>query len=233
MPNNVKNTTFTSLLDLVAPHSCRGCGRLGDIICDRCKNNIITNQLHVCPNCKTKTKTHHCKKCKTLPPTYIVGERSSLIGKLVHDYKYHSICALKKPLAEILDQTLPNTTNKTIIVPLPTISRHVRERGFDHTYRIAKQLAKIRGKNYQTQKLLLRSKNTIQVGADRSTRLTQADSAYTISPKIKIDPTATYVLFDDVWTTGASLKAATKKLRQAGAKNIIIAILALSRLDQK
>lgn len=231
MPNNVKNTTFVGLFDLIAPHSCRGCGCLGSIICERCKNNIIATKHQICPNCKTKTKNHRCPNCQDLPPFYIIDERSSLIGTLVHDYKYHSTRALARPLAEILDKSLPNTTNNTIIVPLPTINRHIRERGFDHTYLIAKRFAKIRGQNCQVKKLLLRSKNTVQVGANRSTRLTQADSAYIINPKTRINQNTTYILFDDVWTTGASIKSAVKKLRQAGAKNIIIAILALSRLD--
>lgn len=231
MPNNVKNTTSVGLLDLIAPHSCRGCGCLGSIICERCKNNILATEFQICPNCKTKTKNHRCSNCRNLPPFYIVDERSSLIGTLVHDYKYHSTRALAKPLAEILDKTLPSTTNNTIIVPLPTINRHVRERGFDHTLLIAKHFAKIRHQNSKVKRILLRSKNTVQVGADRSTRLTQANSAYMINSKTKIDRNSTYILFDDVWTTGASIKSAIKKLRQAGAKNIIIAILALSRLD--
>ena len=231
MPKKVKKTTFVGLLDLIAPHSCRGCGHLGDVICERCKNNILNTKIQICPNCKTRINNHRCPKCTNLPPIYIVGERSSLIGALVHDFKYYSIHALAKPLAEILNESLPNYTHKTIIVPLPTIGRHIRERGFDHTYLIAKHFSKLRGKNYQVQKLLLRNKNTIQVGANRSARITQANSAYIIAPKTVIDPSATYILFDDVWTTGASIKAATKKLRQAGAKNIIIAILALSRLN--
>ena len=41
MPNIVKNTTLPSLLDILAPHSCRGCGRIGNVLCNRCKNNII------------------------------------------------------------------------------------------------------------------------------------------------------------------------------------------------
>ena len=231
MPKKVKNTTFVGFLDLIAPHSCRGCGCLGNVICERCKNNILTTKLQICPNCKTKTKNHQCPKCVNLPPVYIIGERSSLIGILVYNYKYHSTYALAKPFAEILNKTLPQNANKTVIVPLPTINRHVRERGFDHTYLIAKNLAKIRGQNYQTQKLLLRTKNTVQVGSNRSARFTQADSAYAINPKIEINPSTTYILFDDVWTTGASIKSAIKKLRQAGATDIIIAILALSRLD--
>ena len=231
MPKKVKNTTFVGLLDLIAPHSCRGCRHLGSIICKRCKNDILNTKIQICPNCKTRINNHRCPKCTNLPPIYIVGERSSLIGALVHDFKYYSIHALAKPLAEILNESLPNYTHKTIIVPLPTISRHIRERGLDHTYLIAKHFSRIRGKNYQVQKLLLRNKNTIQVGANRSARITQANSAYTITSKAIIDPGATYILFDDVWTTGASLRAGEKKLREAGAKTIKLVILALSRID--
>ena len=70
--------------------------------------------------------------------------------------------------------------------------------------------------------------NTVQVGADRETRLSQAESAYALTNNAKIDSENTYLLFDDVWTTGASMKAATKKLQQAGASKIVIVVLAQS-----
>ena len=231
MPIIVKNTTFPSLLDLLAPHSCRGCGRTGEALCHRCKNNIILNHFNFCPNCKTKNPTGKCPKCKSLPPTFVASYRTELVGSLIHDFKYHSTRALAQPLAQILHYILPSTDDPTVIIPLPTINRHIRERGLDHTYLIAKKLAHLR--HYKIQRILIRNQNTVQVGSDRKTRLTQAKSAYIINPKIKIDPSTTYILFDDVWTTGASIKAATKKLRQAGAKKIIIALLAVSRLDQK
>lgn len=233
MPNSVKNTTFVSLLDLIAPHSCRGCGCLGNILCDRCKNNIISSHINICPICKTINPTGKCSRCSNFPPTFVVDEKSTLIGELLQTYKYQSVRALAKPLAEILFHILPQTPHKTqqIIVSLPTISKHIRERSFDHTYLIAKSLAKLSGPNCQVQKILLRNQNTVQVGADRNTRLIQAKSAYTISPHIDIDPNATYILLDDVWTTGASMQSAIKKLQQAGANNLKIAILALSRID--
>ena len=226
MPNIVKNTTIIGLLDLIAPHSCRGCGRLGSILCDCCKNNIIKNTTNICPLCKTPKTTPTCPNCTNLPPIYIAGRKSELIGELIQDYKYHSIRAAARPLASILDQILPETTS-SVIVPLPTISRHIRERGFDHTHLITKQFAKLRP-HTEVQKLLIRAKDTIQVGADRSTRVTQASSAYTIAKNVIISPATTYILFDDVWTTGATMLSAVKKLQQAGAQNIIIAVLALS-----
>ena len=85
MLNIVKNTTFISPLDLLAPHSCRGCGAIGTILCDCCKNNIISHPLNLCPKCKHKIPTGNCSNCKDLPPTFVVGKRSELIGTLIHD----------------------------------------------------------------------------------------------------------------------------------------------------
>lgn len=233
MLNIVKNTTIPSLLDLLAPHSCRGCGCIGSVVCDCCKNYILKHHQNFCPHCKGLNQTGNCTKtteCKNLPPTYVVGERSELVGTLVHNLKFHSVRAAAKPLADLLNASLPEYAGDVYVVPLPTIAKHVRARGLDHTYLVAKNLSCLRH-NFKLQKLLIRDQNTVQVGADRSTRLTQADAAYSINPKIKIDQKATYILLDDVWTTGASLRAATKKLQKSGAQKINLAILAVSRID--
>ena len=233
MPNIVKNTTFPNLLDLLAPHSCRSCNRIGKPFCDRCKNYIILEHENYCPNCKSLNPTGNCKNCPLLPPTFVVAKRGTIIGDLIHDLKYNSVRALAKPLAELLDETLPVIDGKVKIVPLPTINKHIRSRGLDHTYLISKHLAKLRGKNYSVEKLLLRKTSSVQVGSDKETRKAQAKTAYTLNEKIKINETATYLLFDDVWTTGASMTAALKLLRSAGVKKIILSALAMSTLDTK
>lgn len=225
----VKNTTFPSLLDLLAPHSCRGCNRIGEPLCECCKKYILSQKSDFCPKCKAKVRNHRCARCNNLPPVFFVGERSGLLDTIIHEYKYDSVRAFAKPLADLLNSRLPNLSLNTFIVPLPTATNHIRARGLDHTYKIASYLAKLR--HYQIARILLRDQNTTQVGSTRTTRLTQAEKAYRLNPKIKINPSAAYILLDDIWTTGASMEAAIKKLRNAGAQNIIVALLAVSRLD--
>jgi competence protein ComFC len=187
----------------------------------------VKSHQNICPNCKNPKKSSFCKKCKNLPPIYVAGSRNSLLGEIIHDYKYHSVRSLSRPLAEILDRTLPkNLPKNSILVPLPTASHHIRSRGFDHTYKIAKDLAKIR--KFKIEKILLRDKNTVQVGADKKTRLKQASKAYILNQKIKINPETIYILLDDIYTTGASITAAKELLKSGGAKNIKIALLAYS-----
>ena len=227
MPNIVKKTTFPGLFSLLAPHSCRGCGSLGSPLCDRCKKYIISRHQNLCPICQHSNLTGKCSNCPALPPIFIAGQRSDLLGDLIHVYKYESVRSLAHPLAEILNSVLPLNDAPTVIIPLPTTSQHIRERGFDHTKLIAKHLAKLRP-GCTVASLLTRNQNTVQVGSSREARLTQAAKAYQLSKTFTPDSKTTYVLFDDVWTTGASLQSAHALLKKAGTKNIIIAALALS-----
>ncbi len=220
----VKNTTFCSLPDLVCPHSCKGCGALGDVICDCCKNDILVDHVNYCPYCKLAIKGGSCQRCN-LPPTFMVGWRDELIGRLVSDYKYDSIRSLANPLAELLDNVLPIIDGKVAVVPLPTIGKHIRDRGFDHILLLSKKLAQRR--DWRVAQVLTRNRNTVQVGANKASRITQAREAYGMNGPIDFE--TTYLLLDDVWTTGSSMRAALKKLQSAGASKTILAILAVNR----
>lgn len=225
----VKNTTLIGPFDLIAPHTCRCCGRTGEVLCIRCKKYINTSIFNKCPNCKADKSSPKCPKCLDFPPCFIIGPREDLLATLIHDFKYYSIRAIGVKLAELMADRLPDFPDNTFIVPLPTATHHIRERGFDHTYYVAKRIAKL--KHIKVARLFVRTKNTVQVGADKTTRELQAEQAFMVKDDAHIDPSATYILFDDVWTTGASMKTAVKKLRETGAKKIVIALLANSSLD--
>ena len=110
---------------------------------------------------------------------------------------------------------------RIVLVSLPTIRKHIRERGFDHTLRLCfelenflqKRLAKL-GMKVEYEDLLVRKNKTVQVGKEKKERMKQAEKAYGIREGIKIESKTLYVLVDDVTTTGASLTAA-KKILQA------------------
>ena len=45
----------------------------------------------------------------------------------------------------------------------------------------------------------------------------------------KLGPEERYLLLDDIWTTGASMKAAVEIMRQAGARHVMAAVVAISK----
>lgn len=228
MSKNVKITTRISIIDLFAPHSCRGCGRLGSPLCNRCKKYILSTNPNICPFCHQQN-LGFCPQCKPTTPIYTIGERSGLLDLVLHAYKYDSVRALAPTLAELLASKLPaDLPTTTFIVPLPTATHHVRSRGFDHTLLLAKHLSHLTG--FKIAKLLERNRNTVQVGTDKITRITQARSAYALNPHSTISSSATYLLLDDIWTTGASMLAAADILKSAGAHNLVLTPLAISVL---
>lgn len=242
----VKNTTRWDLLDLLCPHSCRGCGVLGAVLCDRCKNYIIQNQKDICPYCRRTFGRHStqqsllpgndnldlrvCHDCdSTFKGFWVVGWREGMLAKLVSELKYQSVRACADTLTELLDQSIPRPIfeeREVILIPLPTIGKHIRLRGLDHTKLLAKKLGNRR--DWKMQTLLRRANDTVQVGTKATKRVTQASKAYELS-YAAINPNSCYILLDDVWTTGASMQAAASVLKQAGAKYIYGTVVEIGR----
>ena len=225
----VKITTKCGVFDLLCPDRCRGCGVLGEVLCGCCKNDILGDKMNHCLKCG-KVISDKCPDC-SLPfsATFAVGYRDELIGALVEEYKFFGVRKLGGILSEILDDFLPDFSSDVAIVPLPTIQKHVRERGVDHTFSVAKKIAKKRG--WEVQKLLVRNKNTVQLGANEETRRKQAKEAFLFQGEI--DAEKTYILFDDIWTTGASMTEAGKILKKQGAKKIVAVVFATNRKGKK
>lgn len=148
--------------------------------------------------------------------------------QLTEDYKYKSIRRTAEVLAELIDEVLPdNLGSEVIVVPLPTIGRHIRERGFDHTLYLAKKLARRRG--WKVSGNLRRINKTVQVGQDAKTRAVQAERAYEFVGEIEAGKT--YLLLDDVWTTGSTMRAAKKLLEKNGASQVVGAVICVGLLN--
>jgi predicted amidophosphoribosyltransferase len=80
------------------------------------------------------------------------------------------------------------------VVALPTISRHIRERGFDHMAKLARKVAELN--QLEMARVLARGNNAVQVGASMEKRREQAKTAYVA--RAGIDTEANYLLIDDV-----------------------------------
>ena len=229
---DVKNTTKVGLLDLFCPHICRGCGALGSVFCECCKKYMLERRQNVCPICKQKVEKgeEKCRECEIPFRRFYVGSyREGALAKMIREYKYQSVRAIEQVLLELLFKAVPEDlgveAERIVVVPLPTIGKHVRQRGLDHTKILAKKLAKRRG--WQCEIVLERAADTVQVGTSAAERVKQAEQAYRVARKIDVEKT--YLLLDDVWTTGASMLAAAKTMQEAGVENLVGVILATGK----
>ena len=216
------------MLSVVAPHLCSGCGKIGSPLCDHCKYDIIEKSFIGCIVCGRPTSVGVCQQHHiSYQRAWVVGERKAVLQRLIGNYKFQNMKAAAEPLAGLLDERLPDLPADTVIVPIPTAPAHIRERGYDHLLLMAKYLAFKRG--LPIERLLGRANMATQHHANREKRIEQAQSAFRIVGKV--DPTRTYLLVDDVVTTGSTIDQASRLLAEAGATVVWVAAVARQPLD--
>ncbi|GHU07564.1 amidophosphoribosyltransferase [Alphaproteobacteria bacterium] len=215
------------VLGLLSPHYCKGCGRAGSGLCEGCLLDITESPYGRCLGCGTVMMDGNiCRTCRTKLPfdrAYVVGERRGTLKRLVGDFKFNSERGQARVIIRLLDAVLPILPDDTVIVPVPTIAPHVRQRGFGHTELVARLLAKQRHLRCDSH-LLLRATNTVQHGLKAAERRKQAAKAFTVNQHRRFP--AEILLLDDIYTTGATVIAAAKLLKKAGVQTINLAIVA-------
>lgn len=146
----------------------------------------------------------------------------------IHEAKYHgsaqAFAFLAAALADYLREADDIAPKKTTIVPIPLGSERLRERGFNQAEEIVRRAAEELEMTVDTA-LLARTRETAsQVSLPRAEREENMRGAF--SAAHPVDPARTYIVFDDVITTGATLQAAIDALRDAGAEHIVPLALA-------
>ena len=237
----VKITIEKFILDMVLPNRCVRCQREGGIFCDRCKKYIsiinpgyVMNDMYgfekllvaglkegwferMVRDFKYKGRRDYGEFLAEKLGKVILGEvkRGVLCDGSSDESGDGSVEVSRMMNAETREN------RKIVLVPLPTIRKHIRERGFDHTLRLCFELENFLQKrlddfgiSVEYQSLLVRKNKTVQVGKEKKERVKQAEKAYGIREGVEIENKTLYILVDDVTTTGASLVAA-KKILQA------------------
>ena len=227
MPN-VKITMVDKVLEIIAPHLCSGCSKIGSPLCDHCKYDIIEMPFVGCLVCFGPTSVGVClEHNKSYKNAWIVGLRTGTLQRLIGGFKFQNMKAAAKNLAKLLDERLPQLPENTRIVPIPTAPAHIRERGYDHLLLIARYFAQYR--QLAISPVLKRANTATQHTANRQTRQLQAKSAFQLADSI--DPNVPYLLLDDVITTGSTIDEASQLLSLGGARTVWVGALARQPLD--
>lgn len=111
------------------------------------------------------------------------------------------------------------------LVPVPLHKDKLRERGYNQCLHLAQTLAQITP-GATVLDCLTRTRFTrTQTRLDRAARFQNMKNAFAISPSIHLNSKDSFILIDDVFTTGSTLNACAHALRQAGVERIKIATL--------
>lgn len=191
------------------PKSCETCGRF--LAIDHTQSLQLT-----------------CGVCLTSPPpydkTYALFPYETPITKMIYALKFQHQLNYANTFGKLLlkkiqydwykNQSLPD-----LIIPVPLHSNRIRERGFNQSLEIAKQIAKSTGIPIDT-KQIVRIKNTLaQSGLNAQQRKQNLSKAFVIKNH-KPYQQLTIALMDDVMTTGSTMHTLAQIVRANGAKSI-------------
>lgn len=150
-----------------------------------------------------------------------------VVEKAIKKLKYKFVTDLASDLVELFssfcgeDEAFSDFCRLAgvVLVPIPLHLQRLRWRGFNQSELLGEMVAKNLGIDFIPD-LLLRVKNTKpQVELDKKGRQKNIRNAFRVNLKFKIE-NFKIILFDDVWTSGATLREAGKVLKRNGAKKV-------------
>lgn len=215
------------ILSLLSPFECIGCGEEGRELCLLCADDKLEKVPPMCYRCgKSSYDSSTCKSCRSstaIKHFWAATYYEDLAKRLLHRVKFEYAKSACIDVANIISETLPDTSQIDVITYVPTTNSRVRSRGFDQSRLIAREIAKL--KLIEFRQLLLRVGRTRQVGSGRKERFEQMKLAFTVS-NLKDVAGKRILLIDDVLTTGATVESAAKLLKDGGAKSVDVAVFA-------
>jgi ComF family protein len=217
----------TAGLDLLFPPLCVGCGRLGERFCSHCAQAVEAVPQPQCTHCGfvLPAVTARCVNCAgrvddPLTFTRAAALHSSPLREAIHAFKYEAQPELAPLFARYLVAVyaeppwseLPQPV--TAVVPVPLHPQRLEERGYNQAALLAMTFGDAVGLPVQLGWLERTRETRHQVGLGPKERQANVDDAFAATRSLTGQR---LLLIDDVFTTGATMRACAAAALAAGA----------------
>lgn len=227
-----RNAAHEVLLETFWPTRCVLCDHPGEVLCEECRRTLpYLDHWRRCPRCGAPLGTVQCTECNRtilksrgiarLPyfscvSVTVFNEKSA---RIITCYKDQNEQRLAKDIAALMYEVIPPEwldLRSMSISYIPASAQAYRRRGFDHAEKLAEHLGKHSG--LPCVPLFKRPHSKDQRQLNRKERITNMESRLHLLPATDI--TDSVLLVDDVYTTGATLCAASNALKKAGVQRV-------------
>lgn len=233
------------IMDIIFPQTaccvCRKTGRYScrRPWCDACDDGMksLKGYLPICDHCGKYLEEGGglCAECRQNPPSFniarAVGPYEEPFRIAVKVFKFlgrkHLAKRMGKMMAEVVEEE-PRFWPLDIIVPVPISQGNLKQRGFNQTELLARQISR-KIKVAADPKVLLRVKETpSQRELTREEREKNLLCAFQVTSPQKIKDKK-ILLVDDVYTTGSTIRECTRALLDAGAGRVSVITWAIGK----
>lgn len=219
---------WQTAFDVLFPPTCVGCDKFGEIICKGCQKSFELRQSLVCPGCgKASPYGELHNKCKSdLDGLVGFWRHDASLRVIIHQIKYAGYYESLGLLADIYAKHAAILQNKPfqsflgtnpIILPIPLHKRRLRVRGFNQAGLFARHLARFWQLRFSKNILQRYIYTTPQAGLSHQKRRQNVANSFKISEKALQNSNyflgENFILVDDVWTTGSTMKNCAKALK--------------------
>lgn len=178
------------------------------------------------PFTAVSNSAHLCGRCLDRPPIFAkvhtVGCFDSSLREAIHQFKFNQRVGLDRPLGIMLNKFLPVDAVFELIVPVPLHSHRLRQRSYNQSLLLARELARLRSSPIVPD-LLIKTENTVS-----QQELSARDRERNLSKVFQVQGPLRgerVLLVDDVMTTGSTVRACSQALLAAGAREVQVAVV--------
>jgi ComF family protein len=214
------------IFDLIFPDKCLTCNKEGKCVCSDCLAKVSTPKP-ICPICLRPSIdgfTHSkCVRPQSLNGLTCLWEYEGVIRKATLALKYKFASEITKELGNLSSKKIVNNNlfpKKAVLVPVPLFWYRQNWRGFNQAEEIGKILAKNLGWKFLPDLLIRRKNSRSQTELTKEKRGENVRGIFSLNPNYVLNTKYSVLLFDDVWTTGSTLKEACKVLKRKGVQKV-------------
>ncbi len=230
-------SVFSHWLAQLLPAVCPLCCGILDSaartsFCHTCMMRICPLPPAHCPHCalpfvhSSATSSHLCGRCILEPPAYSAAYAAALYeGQLrtaIQRFKFHQRPNLDRPLAGLLERTLPPDLDVDLLVPVPLHPIRLRQRTYNQALLLARELGRLRGLPTDADILIKCRATDPQQALSAAQRRQNLRGAFRLGDNV--DGKAV-LLVDDVMTTGVTLDLCSRTLLGGGAARVEVAVV--------